>query len=110
MAKFDYPEEVEQRHIDILDAVKGIDVQDLQKLAQAWREGRVVVLPVKQGTRFFVANRESGRVIEQDFDEYELTLMDKNGWGYVAFEHGKASEVFATKQEAERALSGAKKG
>ena len=87
-----------------MDAVKGIDLDRLHELAEAERDGRVVILPVKQGTHFFAANRESGRVIEQDFDEFELALMDKNGWGYVAFEHGEASEIFATRAEAERAL------
>lgn len=87
-----------------------ISLARLRELAKAESEGRLVVLPVKRGTRFFAANRESGRVIEQDFDEYELTLMDKNGWGYVAFEHGKASEIFATRAEAKRALSGAGEG
>lgn len=52
MAKFEYPEEVEQRHMDTMDAVKGIDLLDIQKLAEAWREGRVVIMPFKPGTKF----------------------------------------------------------
>lgn len=45
MSKFDYPEEVEQRHMDIIDAVAGIDIARLRELASAEREGRLVVLP-----------------------------------------------------------------
>ena len=45
MSKFDYPEEVEQRHMDILDAVEGIDIARLRELVEAYKDGRVTIKP-----------------------------------------------------------------
>lgn len=52
MSKFDYPEEVEARHMEVLDAVSGISLDRLRELAAADREGRVVIAPYKAGTKF----------------------------------------------------------
>ena len=65
MSKFEYPEEVEQRHMDILDAVKGIGISRLRELADAEREGRVVVLPVAVGE---LAYTPEGDAIVKNWD------------------------------------------
>ena len=41
MSKFDYPEPVEQRHMDVMDAVKGISLDRLRELADAERDGKI---------------------------------------------------------------------
>ena len=104
-------ENITERMCDLEDLLcdesgeEAISLEKLREIAEAEREGRVIVLPVKQGSRFYAADAEFGKIIEQDFDEYEVTLLDNKGWGYSAFCRGKASRIFKTKSEAVAALA-----
>lgn len=110
MSKFDYPEEVEQRHMDILDAVKGIDIARLRELADAERDGRVVVLPCKIGDTLYIPNlKKNGfthdHVCEQKVDDVIVSVCDKQGYGFDVFSEGDYVECYTDRAEAARALA-----
>lgn len=96
------PEEIYNQLESMVDAVAlffEISPERLRELAQADREGRCVVLPVKPGTQ--VWSTAFGH-IEEDGTEhpipwtFELWMVD--AWG---------KEWFLTREEAKKALEGA---
>lgn len=92
-----------------LDGAKGEIPIRLRELAEADKEGRVVVLPCKVGDVLYAA--ESAPVIPLHVMEVAiyLALEGEDGGDYERISNiGKT--VFLTREEAERALEGRKDG
>ena len=93
------------------DGNEVISLARLRKLAEAEREGRVVVLPCKVGQTFYGVNRDSGHIYEQVFDYAEVCLMEKSrdgkrgNRGYIVLDKGKKTKIYLDRKAAERALS-----
>ena len=91
--------------------ISGISTARLRELAEAERDGRVVVLPCKRGTTFFAVNKDRGYIYEQDYDYPEVVLMEnrRNGKsgnrGYTFLGKGKKTKIYLSRAEAERALA-----
>ena len=100
-----------------LDIISEIQTDRLRELAEAEREGRVVVLPCKVGDTVFVLTADS-------LDGYEETKINRivikknkiflnadcknDDWGSAAWElspHDFGKKIFLTQAEAERALA-----
>lgn len=96
---------------DLFDACRDISIARLRELAEAEREGRVVVLPCKAGQTFFGIDRKSGYIYEQVFDYPEVCLMEnerdgkRGNRGYIVLDKGKETEIYFDRAEAERALA-----
>ena len=94
-----------------LQQIFGIPFARLRELAEAEREGRVVVLPCKVGQTFYGVNRDSGHIYEQVFDYAEVCLMEKSrdgkrgNRGYSVLDKGKKTKIYLDRKAAERALS-----
>ena len=91
--------------------VEHIPIARLRELAEADRDGRLVVLPCKRGTTFFAVNKDRGYIYEQDYDYPEVILMEnrRNGKsgnrGYTFLDKGKKTKIYLSRAEAERALA-----
>lgn len=119
------PEEVERSKLEIeagcvkaIARTYGIDINRLRKLAEADRDGRVVVLPCKVGdTVYEVTSRKTiseyrVKAIRVElfctFIEWDIVagFVDKSLFGVSVDEIGKT--VFLTREEAEAALEAMK--
>lgn len=89
----------------------GVTFDRIRELAEAERDGRVVVLPCKRGTTFFAVNKDRGYIYEQVYDYPEVILMEnqrdgKRGCrGYTFLDKGKKTKIYLSKDEAARALA-----
>lgn len=98
------------------DGNEVISLARLRELAEAERDGRVVVLPCKRGTTFFAVNKDRGYIYEQVYDYPEVILMEnqrdgkRGNRGYTFLDKGKKTKIYLSRAEAERALSGAGEG
>ena len=113
-----------RRYLEMLDAMakyedvifdadgnEVISLARLRELAEAERDGRLVVLPCKRGTTFFAVNKDRGYIYEQDYDYPEVILVEnrRNGKsgnrGYTFLDKGKKTKIYLSRAEAERALA-----
>ena len=125
------PEEVERSKLEIeagcvkaIARTYGIDINRLRKLAEAYKDGRVVVLPCKVGDTLWVIGRDNVpremeleapdiRAVCTDEDNLCMSTCNRKPDGYCAYrlrndgaDIGKT--VFLTREEAEKALEAMK--
>lgn len=114
------PEEVERSKLEIeagcvkaIARMYGIDINRLRKVAEADRDGRVVVLPCKVGQRVFALMDMDKHISECEVKQIGLG----NKIGFIGLEpigargreygvalNGFGKAVFLTREEAEKAL------
>lgn len=90
----------------------GLPIDRLRELAEADKDGRVVVLPCKVGQRVFallhgerrVTECEVKQVVSGDLDWVTLEPCGKSGTEYGVALDGFGKTVFLTREEAEAAL------
>lgn len=87
---------------DIAELCGGID--RLRELAEADKDGRVVVLPVKLGTKVYAIHFN----IHDFGDKSEFEIVEKNFELRDCVAFGKA--IFASREEAEKAMEAMKDG
>lgn len=97
-----------------LEIVKGIQTDRLRELAQADREGRCVVLPVKLHDKLYYVDKEQVRETEVESihnwtsGRWKLsTHTDRQSTHWIGYEvdfDGIGKTVFLTREEAEAAL------
>lgn len=107
------PEEVERSKLEIeagcvkaIARTYGIDINRLRKLAEADRDGRVVVLPCKVGDTVYLIVTKRARNYTPEF-----RFVKKSRLTFLNMERilqGFGKEVFLTREEAEKALEGMK--
>lgn len=105
------PEEIERSKLEIeagcvkaIARTYGIDINRLRKLAEADRDGRVVVLPCKVGDTVYLIVTKRARNYRPEFrfvKKSRLTLLNMER---ILQDFGK--EAFLTREEAEKALEG----
>ncbi len=110
--------EIEAGCVKAIARTYGVDINRLRELAEADKDGRVVVLPYQSGERVFALLDDQKHVREC---EVKHAILD--GWRKVFFispvgSHGDAysapfgafgKTVFSTREEAEKALRRAEK-
>lgn len=126
------PEEVERSKLEIeagcvkaIARTYGIDINRLRKLAEANKDGRLVVLPCKVGDTLWVTGRDNVpremeleapdiRAVCTDEDNLCMSTCNRKPDGFCVYrlrndgtDIGKT--VFLTREEAEKALEGMKK-
>lgn len=97
-AKSAYRQTCVERLAAYEDAAFGVAAERLRELAEADKEGRVVVLPCKMGDTVYILRRA--------FDGADVVGETKLWWDDIP-QLGKT--VFLTREEAERALEAMKK-
>lgn len=114
------PEEVERSKLEIeagcvkaIARTYGIDINCLRKLAEADKDGRLVVLPCKVGQRVFalldtdkhISECEVKRIgLGNEIDFVGLEPIGARGREYGVSLNGFGKTVFLTRDEAEKAL------
>lgn len=99
------PEEVERSKLEIeagcvkaIARMYGIDINRLRKFAEADRDGRVLILPCKLGTKVYRIRYE----IADYPDKPDLEIADT--WFTPEYREDIGKTVFLTRKEAEKAL------
>lgn len=125
------PEEVERSKLEIeagcvkaIARTYGVDINCLRKLAEAYKDGRMVVLPCKVGDTLWVTGRDNVpremeleapdiRAVCTDEDNLCMSTCNRKPDGFCAYrlrndgaDVGKT--VFLTREEAEKALEATK--
>ena len=126
------PEEVERSKLEIeagcvkaIARTYGIDINRLRKLAEADKDGRLMVLPCKVGDTLWVTGRDNVprkmsleapdiRTVCTDEDNLCMSTCNRKPDGFCAYRlrNDGASigkTVFLTREEAEKALEAMKK-
>ena len=120
------PEEVERSKLEIeagcvkaIARTYGIDINRLRKLAEADRDGRLVVLPCKVCQRVFALLDTDKHISECEVKQIGmgnkigfigLEPIGARGREYGVSLNGFGKTVFLTREEAEKALEGMKNG
>ena len=115
------PEEVERSKLEIeagcvkaIARTYGIDINRLRKLAEADKDGRLVVLPCKVGQRVFALLDTDKHISECEVKQIGmgnkigfigLEPIGARGREYGVALNGFGKSVFLTRKEAEKALS-----
>lgn len=110
-AAMEQAEEAKQQLSDVVSILGCSDINNLKELAQAEKDGRLVVLPCKLHESIFYL--EDGELY--DDVPYEVSLGQKSGewndslmfecqYGFGFFEEDVGKTVFLTSEEAEAAL------
>lgn len=105
------PEEVERSKLEIeagcvkaIARTYGIDINRLRKLAEADRDGRVVVLPCKMGDTVYLIVTKRARNYTPEFRFVKKSRLTFSNMERILQDFGK--EAFLTREEAEKALEG----
>lgn len=123
------PEEIDMDHEaaeTLRQLCRGCDLDRLEKLAEADRDGRLVVLPCKVGDKLWVIGRDNVpremaleapdiRTVCTDEDNLCMSTCNRKPDGFCAYRlrNDGASigkTVFLTREEAEKALEAIKNG
>lgn len=119
------PESVEELKLSMMGKAiseitefDGLSIDRLRELAEADKDGRVVVLPCKVEQRVFallhgerrVTECEVKQVVSGDLDWVTLEPCGKSGTEYGVALNGFGKTVFLTREEAEAALEAMKDG
>lgn len=123
------PEEIDMDHEaaeTLRQLCRGCDLDRLEKLAEADRDGRLVVLPCKVGDKLWVIGRDNVpremaleapdiRTVCTDEDNLCMSTCNRKPDGFCAYRlrNDGASigkTVFLTREEAEKALEAMKDG
>lgn len=107
------PEEVERSKLEIeagcvkaIARTYGIDINRLRKLAEADRDGRVVVLPCKVGDTVYLIVTKRARNYTPEFRFVKKSRLTFYNMERILQDFGK--EAFLTREEAEKALEAMK--
>lgn len=114
------PEEVERSKLEIeagcvkaIARTYGIDINRLRKLAEADKDGRLVVLPCKVGDTVYRIVRDADPHIARDearnmYFADDMTLCVELVGGRIILSEKFGKTVFLTREEAEKALEAMK--
>lgn len=89
----------------------GLSPAEVAKLVEAKRDGRLLILPYKTGTRVLNYYMQHAQPVETKVNEYfvndsdQLIMCLANGNGYVADYAGAVREVRPIREDAEAALA-----
>lgn len=108
------PEEVERSKLEIeagcvkaIARTYGIDINRLRKLAEADKDGRLVVLPCKVGDPVYLIVTKRARNYTPEFRFVKKSRLTFLNMERILQDFGK--EAFLTREEAEKALEAMKK-